>query len=301
MIKVIFLILFSSSFAFAEVIWHPLPPEAYHFGKVYPEAQKILFAFDYGHALIYEKLLKARGQISDPENFEKELLAQVFYILKNPPSVKTHESDIAPNYYYLFTKTVTVFDWSHLLHQFILDIMATATDRQQMKTRVQEIYNEYLANKRIAITPICKTMEFMDGHYFSKSFRRQFPSLNLLIWSYHYFQITIYEALMEPTRAARDLAVKNTLENFWKLIENLPDSADFVMMPETHTEAPRFAKMFPGIPSAFDNNHMLHDIVSDILTSPQVEYKNIRSEASRYATMALDPEAFRSATCDSAK
>ena len=300
MIKLIFLILLNATSTFAEVIWHPLPAEAYQFGKLYPEAQKILFAFDYGHALVYEKLLQNRGKITDPEKFEKELLEKVFYILRNPPSVKTHESDIAPNYYYLFTKTVTVFDWSHLLHQFVLDIMATSVDRNEgMKKRVYEIYNEYLANKRIAITPVCKTMEFMDGHYFSKAFRRQYPSLNLLIWSYHFFQIKIYEALMEPTRAARDEAVKNTLNEFWKLIENLPDSADFVMMPETATEAPRFAKMFPGIPSAFDNNHMLHDIVSDLLNSPKVEFSNLRSEASQYASMAMDPEAFRSATCDS--
>jgi len=33
----------------------PLAPEAYAFGKYYPEAQHLLFAFDYGHALVYER------------------------------------------------------------------------------------------------------------------------------------------------------------------------------------------------------------------------------------------------------
>ncbi len=301
MIKYFFLsfFLFFTQISSAEVIWNPLPAEAYRFGEIYPEAQRLLFAFDYGHAIVYEKLLKNRGKITDPEKFEKETLAEIFLILKNPPEVKTEESDIAPNYYYTFTKTVTVFDWSHMLHQFVLDVLATSQSRgDTMTRRVKEIYADYLANKSIAITPICKSMAFMDGHYFSKSFRMQFPSLNLLIWSYHYFQIKLYEALLQPSLLARDAAVKMTIDDFKNLISNLPDSAEFDMMPETATEAPTFAKMFPGIPAAFDNNHMLHDIVSDLLTSPKVEAVNLRSEASRLASMAIDPEAFRANNCE---
>jgi len=37
------------------VVWYPLPGEAYAFSRKYPEAQRLLFAFDYGHALVYEK------------------------------------------------------------------------------------------------------------------------------------------------------------------------------------------------------------------------------------------------------
>lgn len=90
-----FLLLTSLS-ANAEVVWYPLPPEAYKFGEVYPEAQYQLFAFDYGHALIYELLLQNRGKIQDPAKFEKELLTKILAILKNPPHVKVDESDIAP-------------------------------------------------------------------------------------------------------------------------------------------------------------------------------------------------------------
>jgi hypothetical protein len=140
-------------------------------------------------------------------------------------------------------------------------------------------------------------MLFMDGHYFSKAFRRSFPSFNLLIWSYHWFQIRLYENLMLPTEKQRDSAVAETVKTFWEYLSDLPDSAPFDMMPETAEEAPTFAKAFPTLPAAFDNNHMLHDIVSDVLTSDRVAMNRIRAEAFRTSRMAQDPEAFRSNMC----
>ena len=193
---------------------------------------------------------------------------------------------------------VDVFDWSHLLHQYVLDVLASSSDRGPlMDQRVQNLFEQYNNNKRIAITDVCKTMLFMDGHYFSKEFRRKFPSFNLLIWSYHWFQIKLYEALMKPSLLERDAAVGQVTAEFWELISDLPDSAYFDMMPETKTEAPTFFNKFPRISASFDNNHMLHDVVSDILTSPKVLEQNMRTVGISYAQMAMDPEAFKSNNC----
>jgi len=286
----------------AEVVWDPLPPEAYALAKLYPDAQRLLFAFDYGHALVYERLLLNRGSIRDPEKFEKALLTDIVKILKNPPNVKIDEADIAPTYVFTFPLILSLFDWSHMLHQFVLDVLASSEDRGvAMNVRVNEIYRQYKANQPVVITDVCKTMLFMDGHYFSKAFRRSYPSFNLLIWSYHWFQIRLYEDLMKPTKLERDKAVADTIKSFWDLISNLPDSADFDMMPETAIEAPTFAKAFPALPSAFDNNHMLHDVVSDILTSDRVMGPAIRSEGIRFGRMAQDPNAFRAVNCPARK
>lgn len=283
----------------AEVIWHPSPPEAYKLGTVYPEAQKLLFAFDYGHALVYEILILNKGNIKDPKELEKMLLAQIFSILKNPPNIKVDEADIAPNYVFKFPLVVSLFDWSHMLHQFILDVLATSMDRGPlMIARVNEIYEQYKANKPLMITDECKSMLFMDGHYFSKAFRKQFPSFNLLIWSYHWFQIRLYEALLMPTKSERDTAVSETISQFKNLISDLPESADFDMMPETAIEAPTLARLFPKIPAAFDNNHMLHDIVSDMITSDKVPMDKLRSEALRMGRMAQDPLTFKTTNCN---
>ncbi|MBF0315964.1 MAG: hypothetical protein HQK50_08850 [Oligoflexia bacterium] len=283
---------------FAAVVWYPLPEGAYTFGNQYPEAQRLLFAFDYGHALVYEKLLAHRGKINDPEKFEKELLANILKILKNPPQVKVDEEDIAPEYVFNFPLTVNVFDWSHMLHQFVLDVMSKPIDRDsEMVTQIQRINDQYNGNQALRLSDVCKTMLFMDGHYFSKSFRRTFPSFNLLIWSYHWFQIKLYEDLMEKDGKKRDLLVEQTVAAFWQLLSDLPDSADFDMMPETFKVAPKFSKQFPGIAASFDNNHMLHDIVSDILTSERVAAEKIKSEGIRFTRMAQAPNPFIAVRC----
>jgi len=282
----------------AETIWYPLPSEAYHLGDRYPEAQKLLFAFDYGHALVYERLLLRKGQITDPENLEKQILQEVFQILHNPPPIKVDEGDIAPNYVYTFPLILNLFDWSHLLHQFVLDVLATSTDRgPAMKARIQEIFNQYQANRSIAITEVCKSMLFMDGQPFSKAFRRNYPSFNLLIWTYHWFQVRLYEALMKPTQSERDQSVATEVKKFWELISDLPDSADFDMMPGMFEEAPTFSHTFPKIAASFDNNHMLHDVVSDILASDKIKPNQVRRTALTYGRMMLDPEAFKAARC----
>lgn len=287
-----------SSTLMAAPTWYPLPPEAYKFGDRYPQAQRLLFAFDYGHALVYERLLQNRGNIANPKEFEAKLLKDILEILKNPPNVKVDESDIAPKYVFTFPLMVDTFDWSHLLHQFVLDVLATSKDRgPQMASRINQLFDKYKTNHPLAITDVCKTMLFMDGHYFSKDFRRTYPSFNLLIWSYHWFQIHLYEALMKPTQIERDQAVQKTVDDFWQLISDLPDSAEFDMMPDTRTEAPSFYQLFPLISASFDNNHMLHDIVSDILTSPKVPTDKLRSTGVEYARMAMDPEAFKSNHC----
>lgn len=297
-ILISFLFLLASQ-AFAGPTWYPQPQEAYKFGQMYPRAQELLFAFDYGHALVYERLLHNRGNIQNPQEFEKEILAEVMKILKNPPKVKVDENDIAPTYVFTFPLMVDVFDWSHLLHQYVLDVLASSKDRgSSMNKRVETLFTEYNAKDRIAITGVCKTMLFMDGHYFSKEFRRKFPSFNLLIWSYHWFQIKLYEALLKPSMLERDAAVAQVTNEFWELISDLPDSAYFDMMPETRQEAPTFFKLFPKISASFDNNHMLHDIVSDILTSSKVPTQDMRSVGISYAQMAMDPEAFKSNNCE---
>ncbi|MBC7421241.1 MAG: hypothetical protein H7328_10980 [Bdellovibrio sp.] len=294
---ILFPFLFSIS-TFAAPTWYPMPAEAYKFGQLYPKAQQLLFAFDYGHALVYERLLQNRGLITDPKEFEKKILDAVMKILKNPPTVKVDEDDIAPLYVYTFPLMVDTFDWSHMLHQFVLDVLATSKDRgPAMNRRVNELFIDYKKNKPLAITDVCKTMLFMDGQFFSKDFRRQYPSFNLLIWSYHWFQIKLYEALLKPTKAERDIAVDQVTNDFWTLISDLPDSADFDMMPETRKEAPNFYKAFPLISASFDNNHMLHDIVSDILASKKVPSSEMRKNGIDFARMAMDPEAFKSNNC----
>lgn len=301
------LLALSPTLARAEVSWYPLPEEAYQFEKLYPEAQRLLYAFDYGHAFLYESLLENKGLIANPKAFESQLLKRIIEVLNSPPHVKVDETDIAPGYVFQFPLAIDLFDWSHLLHQFIYDVLATATDRgDALDKRVLQIFSKYQSQPRIAITDQCKSMQFMDnqkteeGLFYSKAFRRTYPRLNLLIWSYHWFQIRLYEALLEPTRAQRDVEVAATVTKFREMISNLPQSAiDLDMMPGTYLVAPSFAQRFSNIANAFDNVHMFHDVVSDILVSDKTtsDLNKIKKTGLRVSRMALDPAAFKTTQC----
>ena len=102
---------------------------------------------------------------------------------------------------------------------------------------------------------------------------------------------------MKPTLAERDQAVAKTIATFWELISDLPDSAEFDMMPQIQDVAPKFTKAFPKIAASFDTNHMLHDIVADLLVSAKVPNGKLRSEALRVSKLALDPKAFMGNQC----
>jgi hypothetical protein len=110
----------------------------------------------------------------------------------------------------------------------------------------------------------------MDGQYFSQSFRRAYPTFNGLIWAYHWLQVGLYEPLLEGrTPAERKAGVDAAVARFWSMLENPPTRMP-AMMPMTATVAPRFSERHPRAAAIFDNLHMTHDIISDILTSDSI-------------------------------
>ncbi len=298
---VLSLLIFSfNSLSFASA-WTPLPPEAYKFGREFKEAQNLLFAFDYGHALLYEKLITLQGVDSIPPQprqvdfakIEDETLKQVFQILKNPPNQKVDEEDIAPQYTYYFAWLNNLFDWSHLLHQFAFDMMATYPgDYARINSRIKEIAKKYSSNTRVAIPMSCRKMDLMDGHYYSKEFRKVMPRYNQLIWAYHWFQMKLYDDMLLPTLAQQKAAVRKSLDQFWQLVSNLPTSSGFEMMPMASEVAPNFYKIYPEIAWSFDANHMAHDIINDILVSRVVPVDKKAQEGFKAAQIVLDKTKF---------
>jgi heme/copper-type cytochrome/quinol oxidase subunit 2 len=293
--------LFSLS-SYAATIWYPMPQEAYSFSKMFPEAQSLLFGFDYGHALLYEKLIiaqgipKGNGPDAAPVDFhrmEEETLTQVFQILHNPPKRKPEEEDIAPQYVYYFSWLSNIFDWSHLLHQFVFDLFTDYPGQmQKIDGRIDELVQTYQSKPRVAIPMACRTMDLMDGQYYSKIFRQVMPKYNQLIWSYHWFQMKLYDDMMLGTTEEQRAAVEKSIAQFWNKVSNLPDSSGFDMMPMASEVAPEFFKRYPKVSWSFDANHMTHDIINDILVSPLVSAQSKSQEGLRAAQIVLDKSVF---------
>lgn len=244
------------------------------FHRIYPDAARLFNAFDYGHAILYETLTKPPA---DPvaELEEKAFGFLVGDLLKRPPRFAIAEEAVMPNYSRMAWRAKMMFERAHVLHRQIYD--AHADDRLSLEQRhalVEQLIDEYLADRRYAFTDRPKAMELMDDQYFSQVFRRQYPRFNGLIWAYHWLQVGLYESLIEETDSAgRRRGVADNVKRFWAMTESPPAHLPAVM-PMTSAVAPQFSREHPRAAIVFDNLHMMHDIISDILASPKVSREN---------------------------
>jgi hypothetical protein len=236
----------------------------------YPEAARLFNAFDYGHAILYEKLL------TRPEDLERELEEKQFRylttdLLMHPPRFAVAEEAIESKYAKRNWRAKMMFDWAHVLHRQIYD--AYADDRLTPESRdslIERLTDYYLSNRKYAFAAVPKSMELMDEQYYSQVFRRGYPKFNGLIWAYHWLQVGLYEPFIEAsTRAEAKAGVQAAVARFWSMLEDAPRNMPRVM-PMTAAVAPKFAAAHPRAAIIFDNLHMTHDIISDILEADTV-------------------------------
>jgi hypothetical protein len=231
----------------------------------YPEAARLFNAFDYGHAILYETLLTRRGPDAD-RGLDRAYRYLVGDLLVRPPRFAVPEEAIEPHYAKLVWRAKMMFDWAHVLHRQIYDVYAD--ERLPMPAKdslIERITDYYLSKTAYAFTDAPKAMELMDDQAFSQAFRRQHPRFNGLIWAYHWLQVGLYEPLVVyRTAEERRAGVAATVGRFRRMLANPPGSMPQVM-PMTAAVAPEFARRHPRAAAIFDNLHMMHDIVSDLL------------------------------------
>jgi len=268
--------------------YHPfyLPAEHnWQFRAHYPAVDRLINAFDFGHGILYEELYTRPD--APVERLEVDIYQRLTrQILLNPPRMPMPEEAFMPRYARAVPLAVQMFEWAHALHRQVYDILAdpTVEDRD---AALDEVYRHYLSS-RLAFTDVPKSMAIMDEQYFSKEFRQQYPRFNGLIWAYHWLQIAVHEPFMhtddpEELQAAM-MAVK---ARFWQLVANPPEALP-IEMPMMPAIAPEFTRRYPRIAAIFDNLHMMHDVISDVLVSDAVD--NRRAEIYRQADLFRDPE-----------
>ena len=237
----------------------------------YPEAARLFNAFDYGHAVLYERLYTRPGKAA-PE-LAKEYRYLTTDLLIRPPRFAVAEEAVMPAYAKLAWRAKLMFDWAHVLHRQIYD--AYADDRLsavQRDTLIEQLTDYYLSNRKYAFTVKPKSMALMDEQYFSQTFRRTFPTFNGLIWAYHWLQVGLYEPLIEgQTKAERKAGVQATVARFWSMLDEAPSRMP-QYMPMTPAIAPKFSAAHPRAAVIFDNLHMMHDIISDSLSADTIPH-----------------------------
>jgi hypothetical protein len=271
------------------------------FRSTYSKADRLFNAFDYGHAILYETLWRNPGasqSVLDGKQYDfitRDLLV-------HPPRVNLDESAIAPEYAKLVPELLEIFEWAHMLHRQIYDVLADERIAPaDKKRRVAELIAYYRSRPALALSSRPKDMELMEGQSYSLAFRKRFPKFNGLIWSYHWFQMTLYDALLAGTNAAeRHENVALVTDRFWEMLRGGQSTLPSIM-PMSAAIATRFTSEYPEAAIIFDNLHSLHDVVSDILSNPQVQRDKKRevilTAAARYrdnTTNVTTPEEWRS-------
>ncbi len=247
----------------------------WQFLRTYPSAARLFNAFDYGHAVLYERLYTRRGDAA--EALEKEYRFLTTDLLVRPPRFAVVEEAVSPSYAKAAWRAKQMFDWAHLLHRQIYDIYSDERlDTTAKDSLIERVTDSYLARREYAFAPVPKSMDLMEGQYFSRTFRQAYPEFNGLIWAYHWLQVGLYEPLIEGTTAAeRKSGMDAALARFWSMLED-PPSRMPAFMPMTSAIAPRFSQRHPRAAAIFDNLHMMHDIISDVLTTDLVPHRRKR-------------------------
>ena len=219
---------------------------------------------DFGHSNLYEHLLLTGGR--DVPAIEDTARKQTLAFIATKPRLNPSEEAIAPTYMKLAWRAQNTFDEAHALHRATYDIMVS--DEPDKDRAIQNVLN-YYRESAYAITTKRLDHHRLDQFPYSKAFRKRFPLFNATIWSYHYLQVAVYDPLQAASDlAAKTQAVRPILTTYHRYLADPP--VQWTFMPLTAELSPRFAARYPELANIFDNLHMLHDNISDILTSELV-------------------------------
>lgn len=262
------------------------------FRRNFPAADRLFNAFDYGHAILYEKLYTRPGApASDLEEREYDFITR--RLLVSPPRMPLEEAAIEQEYVKLAPEAKLMFEWAHILHRQIYDVLGDDRLSQAQKdAEIADLLSYYKSRPDLAFSSVPKNMELMEGQYYSTAFREGWPKFNGLIWGYHWLQVGLYEPLLTgKTPEERQTGVLATVARFRQMLENAPENMPR-MMPMTPAIAPVFAARYPEAAIIFDNLHGMHDVISDILASPEVPRNRKREEILRAAGRYRDATSF---------
>jgi uncharacterized protein (DUF305 family) len=251
-------------------------------------ADRLFNAFDFGHAILYEELYtRPDAPASRLEEATYDQLVR--QVLVRPPRVPLEEAAIAVRYTRLAPEAKAMFEWAHLLHRQLYDVLADERlAPAQQDAEVARLLRYYRSRPDLAFSARPKSMALMQEQPYSLAFRQKYPKFNGLIWGYHWLQVGLYEPLVTGrTTEARQAGVRAAVARFWQMIEGGVATLPY-QMPMTAAVAPAFAARYPEAAIVFDNLHSMHDVISDILANPAVPRAAKRTEILRAAVRFRD-------------
>ena len=222
-----------------------------------PRLHREFNGIDFGHALLAQTLLSGPS----PARAESARVAVLRFIARMP-AVPPDESLVAPGFSRLVWGLERTFNWTHAFHRSLYDLFASdrVTDK---RAAYKKLLAAYLASPD-AITP-----RALDHHgrlwsfRESKAFRDSFSKFNSQIWAYHWLQAATYDVQLLGGAKKQRALMPAILDQYHEYLSKPP--VEWTFMPLMSEVAPRFSSEYPEAAAIFDNLHMLHDNVDDIL------------------------------------
>ena len=220
-------------------------PHNWQFRTNYQHADRLFNAFDYGHAILYETLWRfpdapaSRLEVDRYNDLTQKVLIK-------PPRIPLEEAAIEPMYARLAPEAKVMFDWAHLLHRQLYDVLADERLTWAEKdAEVARLTRYYRSRPDLAFSSKPKSMRLMQEQPYSLAFRQKYPKFNGLIWGYHWLQMGLYEPLLVgQTRTEKQALIRATVARFFQMLQEVPRSLPH-QMPMTVAVAPKFAERYP--------------------------------------------------------
>lgn len=226
-----------------------------------PELDSEFNGVDFGHSYLYENLLRTGGH--DVAAIEGTARQDTLRFIYSRPTLPPNEEAIAPTYFRLAWRAQNTFNEAHALHRATYDLYTS--DMPDKGDALQKVI-AYYQQSPYALTAHPLDHGELDRFPYSKGFRQKFPLFNATIWAYHYLQIGVYDPLAAgATFDAKRAAVTPILTTYHHYLKE--PQVQWTFMPLTAEYSPKFAADYPELKNIFDNLHMLHDNISDILVS----------------------------------
>lgn len=265
-----FLVLGGVSLSFGQWVprnhrWPPRGPWTLALPRELPQLFREFNGIDFGHAHLGETLLRTQ----DPAELEKARFEVLDFIFSAPPTAPDEEQ-VAPTLTRTIWEVQTTFDWAHGFHRSLYDLFAS--DVRDKDAAYRRLLADYLGK------PEAVTSHPLDLHgklwsfKESKAFRDKAPKFNSQIWAYHWLQASVYDVQLMGNAAKQRELMPRLIEHYHGYLTEPP--VGWRMMPMFHEAAPEFTKRFPEAAAVFDNLHMLHDNVDDVLSRPDLYTTN---------------------------
>lgn len=251
------------------------------FFKRHNDSFRIGAALHFSHAKQHDVLLLtpfSQHEQADQE-FERESVDFVEQLRAKTEPVQEY---YAPYTARAAWRVLRAIDWTHMHHEQTYDIMSDPDIAWQEKQHWIDRSVRYYLDNDVAFSPApldvtMRRAAVMMKPYFTL-FRNYYPRSNNYFYAAHWWHPVIYEAqMLGGNDAEQDLVVRQTDETFYR--EVLRERPQRMLL--LREAAPRYSRLTPESANIFDNLHMFHGIVYDILAYEGWDMEQKRAELYR--------------------